>query len=77
MKAYLGDVYLGGGSDDVDLVDSAKRVAVQLVGSGSEEQSAAELLQEHNTLALVNTGEYDTNGSLGEGRSQGALVVLE
>ena len=41
--------------------------AVELVRSSDEEQAGAELLQHDDTLALVHTGEHDSNGSGSKG----------
>jgi hypothetical protein len=42
--------------------------------SGNQEQTAVELLQEHNSLAAVFTGEENEDGAGGDGGSERSLA---
>merc|ERR1719244_2291701 len=52
---HLRDVELGGGGDQVPLVHPPQWAAVKLVGSSDEEEASAQLLQDNNTLAFVDS----------------------
>jgi len=54
-----GNVDLGLGGDDVDLVDSPQWASVDAERSGDEKQTGSQLLQEHDALSLVDAGDED------------------
>jgi len=54
-----GNVDLGLGGDDVDLVDSSQWASVDAERSGDEKQTGSQLLQEHDALSLVDAGDED------------------
>ena len=53
------EVDLGGGGDDIGLVDSLKRDSVEFVGAGDEEEAGGEGLQEDDSSASESAGEDD------------------
>lgn len=66
-----GEIDLGGGGDNVGLVDPPQGDTVDLEGSGNEEETASlELLEEDDTLATEAAGEEDEDGSGGDGRAE-------
>jgi len=71
---------LGGGGNDVGLVDTLEGDTVDLEGAGDEQQARLELLQEDNTLAAVATGQEDKDGTGNDGAAElgntGVLAVL-
>merc|ERR1711982_128318 len=72
-----GNVDLGLGGDDVDLVDSPQWASVDAEGAGDEKQTGSQLLQEHHALSLVDAGYEDQHGARGDGRTQFAVVLAE
>jgi len=72
-----GNVDLGLGGDDVDLVDSSQWASVDAERSGDEKQTGSQLLQEHDALSLVDAGDEDQHGARGDGRTQFAVVLAE
>lgn len=59
----LAELDLGGGRDDVGLVDPTEGDTVDLVWAGNEQQAALELLEEHYALAPEATSEEDKDGA--------------
>lgn len=57
----------GGGSDDIAGVDSSQRNAVNLEGTGDEENTLGEVLEENDTLAAEATSKEDDDGTGLEG----------
>jgi len=72
-----GNVDLGLGGDDVDLVDSPQGASVDAEGSRDEEQTGSQLLQEHHALSLVDAGHEDQNRAGSDGRAQLPLVLTK
>ena len=72
-----GEIDLGGGSDGVNLVDALDGDTVDLVGSGDEEESGLESLEEDNSLASISAGEEDKNAAGGDaGADFGSFLNL-
>jgi len=69
------DLRLGG--DDVDLVDPSERASVDAEGTGDEQQTRGQLLQEHHALSLVDAGHEDQDGAGSDRRAQLAVVLAE
>lgn len=61
------DVDGGRGSDDIAGVYSSQRNAVNLEGTGDEENTLGEVLEENDTLAAETTSEEDDDGTGLEG----------
>lgn len=76
----VAELNLGGGGDNVGLVDPAERDTVDLVGAGHKQQSALELLQEDDAPACEAASKEDEDGAGGDGRAQlrglGVLAAL-
>jgi len=72
-----GNVDLGLGGDDVDLVDPSERASVDAERSGDEEKTGSQLLQEHNALSLVDTSHQDQNSAGSDGGAKLAVVHAE
>jgi len=64
------ELNLGGGGNDVGLVDTLEGNTVDLEGAGDEQQARLELLQEDNALATVATGQEDEDGSGDDGAAE-------
>lgn len=62
-----GQVNLLGCGDDVSGVDPAQRDTVDLEGTGNEEDTLVEVLQEDDTLAAEAASQEDQNGAGLEG----------
>lgn len=73
-----GKVELGGGSDDVFLVDSSEWDTVDLEWSGDEEESRFELFHENDSFTSVSAGDEDENGAWNDSflKFLGALVFF-
>ena len=75
------DVDSGRGSDDIAGVDSSQRNAVNLEGTGDEENTLGKVLEENDTLAAETTSEEDDDGTGLEGgtglRRANTLTGLE
>jgi len=69
------DLRLGG--DDVDLVDPSERASVDAEGTGDEQQTRGQLLQEHHALSLVDAGHEDQDSAGSDRRTQLAGVLAE
>jgi len=67
LGVKAGDIDLLGGGDDVSGVDSSQRNTVDLEGTGDEEDTLVEGLEEDDTLAAEAAGEEDQNGTGLEG----------
>jgi len=76
-QRHTGNVDLGLGGDDVDLVNSPQRASVDAEGSGDQQQTGRQLLQEDDALALVGTGQQDQHGPRRDGRTQFMIVLAE
>jgi len=72
-----GNVDLGLGGDDVDLVDPPQWASVDAERSGDEKQAGSQLLQEHYALSLVDAGDEDQHGARSDGRTQFVVVLAE
>ncbi len=72
----LAHIDLGRSGNNIGLVDSAKRNAINFVRSGDEQKSRFQRLQAHNTLSTETPTEEDANGSWGEGGTNTGRVVL-
>lgn len=66
VELNSGDIDLGGGGNDVSLVDTAEGNTVDLEGSVHEEETGSELLEENNPSAAEATGEEDQHGAGGD-----------
>lgn len=64
-----GDVNLGGGGNDVGLVDTTKGDTVDAVGTGDKEETGLKGLEEDNALTTEATGQEDEDGARGDGRA--------
>jgi hypothetical protein len=75
------DVDGGGGSNNVAGVDAAQRNAVNLEGTGDEENTLGQVLEDNDALATETTSEEDYDGTGLEGgadlRRAGSLAGLE
>ena len=75
------DVDGGGGSDDIAGVYAAQRNAVNLEGTGDEENTLGKVLEDNDTLATETTSEEDDDGTGLEGgtglRRANTLTGLE
>jgi hypothetical protein len=60
-------VNVGGGSDDISGVYPSQRNAVNFEGTGNEEDTLREVLQENDTLAAETTSKEDNDGAGLEG----------
>ena len=76
IDRYLGsiNVDLGGGGNDVGLVDTLQGDTVDLEGTRDEQQTRLELLQEDNTLATVTAGQEDEDSSRDNGAAKLGLA---
>lgn len=63
LLIQAGDVDLVGGGDDVSGVDPAQGHTVDLEGSGDEEDTLVEGLEEDDALAAEAAGEQDQDGA--------------
>merc|ERR1719447_2330194 len=72
-----GNVDLGLGGNDVDLVDPPEGASVDAERSGDEEQTGSQLLQEHDALSLMDAGDQDQHGAGGDGGAKLAVVLAE
>jgi len=74
------NVDLGGGGNDVGLVDALEGNAVDLERTRDEQQARLELLQEDDALAAVATGQENEDGTGDDGAAElgstGVLAVL-
>ena len=69
------DVDLGGGGDDVVGRDATERDTVETEGTGDEEETALEVLEEDHTLVPEATGKDDEDGAGLEGSTEvGSLL---
>jgi len=71
LVVEAADVDLVRGSDDVSGVDAAQGNAVDLEGTGDEQDTLVERLEEDNALAAEATGEQDQDGTGLEGLARG------
>ena len=79
FPTYLegSEIDLGGGSDHVSLVNSAKGDTVDLERTGNEEETGRKLTKGDNTLSTESTSEEDDDGSRSDGLTKlGGLVRL-
>jgi len=74
---HSGDVDLGLGGDDVDLVDSPERASVDAEGAGDEQKSRGQLLQENHALSLVDAGQQNQDRAGSDRRAQFTVVLAE
>lgn len=74
-RVNAGDVNLGACCDNVAGVDASERDTVDLEGTGDEEDTLGEVLEENNALATEATSEEDQDGTGLEG-SAGLARVL-
>jgi len=72
-----GNVDLGLGSNDVDLVDPSEWASVDAERSSDEEQTRGQLLQEHDALSLVDARDQDQHSAGSDGRAKLAVVLAE
>mmetsp|Transcript_8449 Transcript_8449/g.12765 ORF Transcript_8449/g.12765 Transcript_8449/m.12765 type:complete len:215 (-) Transcript_8449:8-652(-) len=70
------NIDLGGGSDNISLVDTTEGNTVNLVGSSHKEKTRIQCLQADNTLSTEASREEDTDGSGGEGGADLGGVLL-
>ena len=62
-QAYLADVSLGGGGNDVGLVHPSEGHAIDGEGAGDQKEAGGELAQEDNALALEAACQDDEDGA--------------
>jgi hypothetical protein len=67
---YFGNINLGGGGNNVSLVDATERDTVDLEGSSDQKKARGELSEENNTLALEATGQKNEDGARGDGSAK-------
>jgi hypothetical protein len=67
---YFRNINLGGGGNNVSLVNAAKRDAIKLERSSDQEKARGELSKEYNTLSLEATGQEDEDGARGDGSAK-------
>merc|ERR1719251_395713 len=72
-----GDINLGGGGQQEPLVHPSEGSSVQFEGAGDEKQPSLQLLQDHDSLPLVHTGQEDGHGAGGQGGADSPLVLGE
>ena len=81
IDAVEGDT--GGGRNAINLINSLERHAVDLVGSGDQQQSGFQLLQKDNSSSPEPPSEEDEDGTRGDvppqpgGGGAGLLPPLE
>ena len=63
----LRNINLGGGWDNVGLVDSSERNSVDLEWSSDQEKSGWQLLQANDSFSFEFSGQQDQNGSWDDG----------
>jgi len=73
----FGNVDLGLGGDDVDLVDPPQRASVDAERSGDEQKTGRQLLQEDDALPLVDAGKEDQHRPGSDGGAQFAIVLAK
>jgi len=76
-QRHAGNVDLSLGGDDVDLVDSPQRASVDAEGTGDQQQTGSQLLQEDDALALVGAGQQDQHSPRRDGGTQFTIVLAE
>jgi hypothetical protein len=59
VNVNTGEIDLGGGGHGVNLVDALDGDTVDLVGSGDEEESGIQFLEEDDSLSTESSGEED------------------
>jgi hypothetical protein len=64
---HLGDVNLGGGGNNVSLVDALEGDSVDLEGAGDEEEAGLKDLEDDSPLSTEAAGEEDHDGPGGDG----------
>lgn len=57
------NINLGGGGNNIGLVDATQRHTVDLVRTSDEQKTAFELLQDNDTLALVAASQQNSDGA--------------
>ena len=70
----VGEVKLGGSSNDVGLVNTSQRNTVDLERTSNEKKTRVELLQDDNTLTTVTTSQENDNGTRGDSRAEDGLL---
>ena len=71
VELESGDVDLSGGGNDVAGVDATEGDAVDLEGTGDEDDTVAQGLKVHDTLATETTSENNQDSTGLEGRAEG------
>jgi hypothetical protein len=66
----VAEVHFCGCRNYVGLVDPPERYAVDLEGTGYEEEARLELLEEDDTLSAEAAREQDEDGAGGDGRAE-------
>jgi len=59
----LWQLHLGGGGNDVSLVDTTKRNSIDFVWASDKKKTGSQLLQEDNSVSTETSGKQDQNGS--------------
>jgi len=70
-------IHLRGGADHVALGDATQGARVEGEGSGDQQESGGQRLQQDDALALVATGQQDEHGSGGQVAASVALMLAE
>ncbi len=70
------NIDLGGGSNNISLVDTTEGNTVDLVGSSNKKKTRFQCLQADNTLSTETSREEDADGSGGDGGADLGCVLL-
>ena len=71
------NINLGGGSNNISLVDTTEGDTIDLVGSSNKKKSRLQCLQADNTLTTETSREEDADSSGGEGGTDlGGILLL-
>jgi hypothetical protein len=77
MYLSVGKINLGGGGDDISLVDTSQGDTVDLVGTSDQQEARLESLEADNTLTAETSSQKDENGTGGDGSTdRGSLGGL-
>jgi hypothetical protein len=69
-----GKINLGGGGNDISLVDTSQWDTVDLVGTGDQQETRLKSLDANNTLTTETTSEKDKDSSGGDAAANGSSL---